>query len=94
MNKKGQTWFLVIVSIVLILGLLIELGFLGMFYYSCYEKNQCMIPFFFGFGRYMAFPMVWGSSSEQIYNFHNMTQTQECYLNGNEINCSDMNYGS
>lgn len=93
MNKKGQVaiyktpnWFLVIITIAVIFALIIEVGFFGIFFYSCYVKNQCMIPFFFGFGRFMVFPIIWGGYSQQTFT----DSYQECYANGIKINCSEL----
>lgn len=95
MNKKGHlamyevnnapNWFLIIIVVIVVFALIIEAGFLGMFFYSCYVKDQCIYPYFFGMGRFMAFPIVWGGYSSQSFT----NSYQECYVNGIKVNCSE-----
>jgi hypothetical protein len=82
-NNNTPNWFLIIMVIIILLALIIEAGFLGVFFYSCYVKNQCMIPFFFGMGRWMAFPIMYGGGIS-------ITE-QHCSVNGVPINCSEVN---
>jgi len=48
-----------------------------------------MYPYFFGMGRFMAFPIVMGGYSQQT--FTNTNSFQECYVNGIKVNCSELN---
>jgi len=77
-------WLVVIIITIIIISLIAEVLFLGVFTYSCLVKDKCVIPFFFGYGRIMAFPIAgFGySSSYSSINSH-------CSVNGVEVNCSE-----
>jgi hypothetical protein len=65
------------------ISLVVEIMFLGFFFYSCYVKDVCVVPFFFGVGKIMIVPMGWmGFSTTSI--------DQTCSINGEQINCSEI----
>jgi hypothetical protein len=93
-NKKSQIglidastlpgWILYPLMILVMLVLILSLFFMGTFAY-CILKDKCAMPFgyYIPFGYH--FP-IWVSS------YHFSSQSQECFVNNQKINCSEINY--
>jgi hypothetical protein len=85
-------WFLYVIVFLVFFALIIEAGFLGIVTYSCYIKDNCYVPYFYGYGRYMAFPIInlGGSTRGDSYMWTTNQSSYECFVNGKKVNCSEM----
>ena len=83
MNKieRASDKLMIAIIVLLIISTIIEVGFLVVYGTACFTKNQCVPPYFFGFGRYMAFPIL-------QFEAYSTMSSQECIINGKEVNCS------